>query len=141
MKVVNLILSILLESYCNFDHINTDLKAGILSILLESYCNLLPQMPQKSACTTFNSPRVLLQPLRERRKIITRMSLSILLESYCNVNKAPRGQLDLSPFNSPRVLLQLKILTSSSSSTRILSILLESYCNRAAFSFFRPLKG
>ena len=56
---------------------------------------------------TFNSLRVLLQPLRigTSRK---RRSLSILFESYCNPNHEPRSIMlcSIMTFNSLRVLLQ-----------------------------------
>ena len=77
-----------------------------LSILLESYCNFHLLLEFINRDTTFNSPRVLLQPCRGTGHRALRYS-----------------------FNSPRVLLQPANISFEPALSFSLSILLESYCN------------
>ncbi|CAI1493524.1 protein of unknown function [Thermococcus nautili] len=85
--ILRLVLSILLESYCNVPALLSGGQKCRLSILLESYCNAKPEVSIIQNTRAFNSPRVLLQ------------------QEYTNTTKYTNKT-----FNSPRVLLQLVVV-------------------------------
>ena len=149
---MSLRLSILLESYCNWEWYKRDdlslfffqfswsliatlLKnsnknpAKSLSILLESYCNC--EEPDNCAwqgpCFQFSWSLIATQKMENSIK--QQHLLSILLESYCNDLRGSSSCVNQRAFNSPGVLLQLIRHVFWTGWCEWLSILLESYCN------------
>ena len=79
----------------------------VLSILLESYCNIRWRARRSTQGRFFQFSSSLIATLSTPRAGREALSLSILLESYCNLDVPVHFQYELIAFNSPRVLLQL----------------------------------
>ena len=127
-----IILSILLESYCNDVFVGICPEGSNLSILLESYCNNWSRQSRRFFASTFNSPRVLLQHHdagRPSRAVQNFQFSQSLIATTFHFAIA----ITLLIFQSPRVLLQPVPPAAIDCELSFLSILLESYCNWTRF--------